>query len=90
MTTDTDTPSDQVQPTPQTREDWLRVWVLWLTLTSVGGLAGLGIAAYVESTAVFSNWLRWEIQTGIALTAVGAGMGLGQWLLLRRWVHQAW
>ena len=90
VTTDADSPSDQVQPTPQTREGWLRVWVLWLTLTSVGGLAGLGLAAYVESTAAFSNWLPWEIQTGIALAAAGVGIGLGQWLLLRRWVHKAW
>ncbi len=90
MTTDAGSPGSGARPTPLTGRGWLGVWALWLVLTAVGGLAGLGLAAYVESTAVFSNWLSWEIQTGIALAALGAGMGLGQWLLLRRWVHQAW
>ena len=89
MTTDADRPSDRVQPTPLTWQGWLRVWALWLVLTTIGGLAGLGLAAYLEGFAVVSGWLPWEIQTGIALTAAGAGMGFGQWLLLRRWVRQA-
>ena len=90
VTTDADRPSNQVRPTPQTWQGWLRVWALWLVLTTIGGLAGLGLAAYLESFAVVSGWLPWEIQTGIALTAAGAGMGLGQWLLLQPWVHKAW
>ena len=88
--TDADRPSDRVQPTPLTWQGWLRVWALWLVLTTIGGLAGLGLAAYLEGFAVVSGWLPWEIQTGIALTAAGAGMGFGQWLLLQPWVHKAW
>ena len=48
------------------------------------------VRGYPESLTIVGNWLPQDVRTGIALTAVGAGMGVGQWLLLRRWVHKAW
>ena len=90
VTTDTHGPRDQVQPAPQFGCGWLNLWVFWLVLTGVGGLAPLGLAAYLESVEAVSRWLPREVQTGIALTSVGAGMGFGQWLLLRRWARKAW
>lgn len=90
VTTDADAPSGQVQPVSQIGCGWLNLWVFWLVLTGVGGLAPLGILAYLGSLDTFSSWLPQEVGTGIALTAVGAGMGVSQWLLLRRWVHKAW
>ena len=140
MTTDAGSPGSGARPTPLTGRGWLGVWALWLVLTAVGGLAGLGLAAYVESTAVFSNWLSWKSRrvspwlpsvpvwvwasgccsgagytkpwSWIVPTVAGQSLGwfaavavswhydawvltwvvsgIGQWLVLRRWVHRSW
>ncbi len=70
----------------------LRRWVdraQWWILASTAGWGGaiaLGITAY----GIFAAELRWEV-VGMAITlpVVFFGVGLFQWLLLRRWVRRA-
>ena len=70
----------------------LRRWVdraRWWILASTAGWGG-AIALGITMYGIFAAELRWEV-VGVAITlpVVFFGVGLFQWLLLRRWVRRA-
>ncbi len=83
----------------RTWRQWLGVWALWTVLAAVGGIAG-GAVTWSWATEVIARGFvtagrTAEVAAVLALaglaTGVAAGVigGLGEWLLLRRWVSGA-
>ena len=83
----------------RTWRQWLGVWALWTVLAAVGGIAG-GAVTWSWATEVVARGFvvaagTAEVAAALALaglvTGAGAGVigGLGEWLLLRRWVARA-
>lgn len=83
----------------RTWRQWLGVWALWTVLAAVGGIAG-GAVTWSWATEVLVRGFvavgrTAEVAAVLALaglaTGAAAGLvgGLGEWLLLRRWVARA-
>ena len=104
MASETDSPSDQLTPIPRTRERWLSVWALWSLLTAIGlGVGWLGTwvlrvalllpegagSAWFQDAVVAITWFTPGGHTTHSVVLTALGIGVGQWLLLRRWVRQA-
>ena len=82
-----------------TWREWLGVWALWTLLAALGGIAGgaatLSWAAEVLDRGSVTAGRAGDVAVALALagivTGAAAGLvgGLGEWLVLRRWVQQA-
>ena len=83
----------------RTWRQWLGVWALWALLAALGGVAGGAVtwswATEVLARGAVSAGQTADVAAALALagmvTGAAAGVvgGLGEWLLLRRWVSRA-
>ena len=83
----------------RTWRQWLGVWALWTLLAALGGIAG-GSVTWSWATEVLARGFvtagrTADVAAALALAGLVAGAaagvvgGLGEWLLLRRWVARA-